>query len=80
MRAKASLSRSSNSRNRNITRARRNGGCADHEGNAAAAASTALFTSAAEANGTRFVTQPVAGSKTSPKRPDVPATSTPFTK
>ena len=44
-----------------------------HSGNAAFAAATAVPTSSAEANGTRAVTAPVAGSVTSPNVPLVPA-------
>ena len=71
---------SSSSLKRNITRARFSGVVAAHAGKAAAAASTARFTSAAEASGTRAVTRPVAGSKTSPKRSPVPAAVCPLMK
>ena len=63
--AMLSIDQSSNfskiSRKRNITRARRNGGCEDHSGKAAAAAATARSISASLANGTRDWTWPDAG-------------------
>src|SRR5258706_469274 len=57
-------------RNFCITRARRSGGVSRHSGNAAVAAFTAESTIAASANGTRFVTWPVAGLNASPWRPE----------
>src|SRR5665213_1764338 len=56
------------SRNLLRTRARRTGGVSRHAGNAATAALTAAFTSAAFANGTVRMTCPVAGFVTSPER------------
>ena len=52
-----------------MTRARRSDGVSRHSGNAAAAAFTAASIAAASQYGTRFVTRPVAGLKTSPMRP-----------
>ncbi len=65
--------RSSRSLKRNITRARLSGVVSAQAGKAAAAASTAACTSSTEASGTRFVTAPVAGSKTSAWRSERPA-------
>ena len=65
MAARSSAWRSSNALNLNITRARFDGVVADQSGKATAAASTAVRTSWTEASGTRLVTWPVAGSKTS---------------
>src|SRR5262245_25034128 len=60
--------RSTSSRNRVRTRARRTGGVVRHVGNAAVAAATAASTSAVFANGTTRTTLPVAGLVTSPNR------------
>ena len=46
-------------------------------GNAVRAAATAASTSPVDAKSTCFVTWPVAGSKTSPWRPEVPSTRRP---
>ena len=46
--------------------------------NAKLAAVTAVSTSAADANATRLLTRPVAGSNTSPVRPDGPANAFPL--
>ena len=46
-------------------------------GKAALAAATAASTSSTEAKSTSRATRPVAGSKTGPRRPDVPATGVP---
>jgi len=46
-------------------------------GNAARAAATAASTSSTEAKSTSRASAPVAGSKTGPRRPDVPATRAP---
>ena len=43
-------------------------------GNAAFAAATAASSSSTEAKSTHLACEPVAGSKTGPRRPDVPAT------
>src|SRR5580692_239619 len=64
----------------NITRARRCGLIADHSGKAASAALTATRISARLANGAFACTSPVAGSNTSPKRPDEPFTCFPAMK
>ena len=60
-----------------MTRARRSGGVAAQAGQAAAAAATALFTSAAPASATVAMTSPAAGLNTSPNLPLVPATCLP---
>ena len=65
------------SRKLNITCARRAGGVLAHPGSAAAAAATALPTSAALASGTAVMAAPVAGLNTSCWRPLVPAVSAP---
>ena len=76
--ASSSMWRSHSSLKRNMTRARKIGVVDDHPGSAASAASTALRTSAPLANGTFLVHSPVAGLKTSPKRPLSPATFWPL--
>ena len=75
--ANLSISRFKRSTNFIITRARRCGFTAAHAGCAAAAMSTACASSAADASGTLAWTSPVAGLKTSAKRPDVPLTCWP---
>src|SRR5262245_36305413 len=60
--------RSTSSRNRVRTRARRTAGVARQDGSAAVAAPTAASTSAVFANGTTRTTLPVAGLVTSPNR------------
>ena len=60
-------------------RARRSGGVFAQAGQAALATATTSSTSSAEASGTRFSATPVAGLKTSAKRPDLPGTRSPET-
>ena len=75
--ASLSMSRLRRSTKRMSTRARRCGLVAAQAGWALAATSTASASSAAEANGTRACTSPVAGLKTSAKRPERPSTAAP---
>ena len=79
LRASASLSISRLSRSTYfiITPARRCGLVAAQAGWAAAAMATAFAISSLDASGTRACTSPVAGLKTSAKRPDVPFTCSP---
>ena len=63
---------STSSRMWNITSARRDRLVARHAGNAALAEATAASTSAAEARSTAEAWFPVAGSQTTPDRPEVP--------
>ena len=73
-RAASSSIRASTSRLKaNMTRARRCGLTAAQAGWAASAAWTAASSSCGEASATRAWTSPRLGSKTSPKRPEVPA-------
>src|SRR5450756_2459572 len=68
------------SRNLNITRARRCGLVAPQAGCAASALAMACSTSECLARATLACTSPVLGSKTSPKRPEMPLTVLPPTK
>ena len=68
MAARSSACSSSSALRRNMQRARRNGGWADHSGNALEAAFTAASSSSAVPIGTRLLTRPVAGLYTSPVR------------
>src|SRR5271170_6983824 len=78
--AATSSSRCSNiSRKRKSTRALLRGGCADHAGNAAAAAATAVSTSAGVAKATFACNIPLAGLYTSPNRPELPVNVWPLT-
>ena len=65
------------SRKRNMMRARAGTGVCAQAGKAASAAAIAASVSGRSANGTRALTSPVAGLKTSPKRPLVPPTALP---
>src|SRR6266478_2136634 len=80
MRANSSACLSSSSRKRKSTRALVSGGVAAQSGKAPVAALTAASTSPASARATRLARSPVAGLKTSPKRPLVPATILPARK
>jgi len=62
----------------NITSARRDKLVARHAGNAATAFATAASTSATEAKSTAADCSPVAGLKTFPDLPEVPATTVPL--
>ncbi len=75
--ASLSFSWFNSSRNLNITRALRIGGVSAQAGKAAWAAATALATSALFASATWPVTAPVAGLKTSARRPLWPGTTRP---
>ena len=70
---------STSSRNRNSTSARCESEADRHAGNAAAASSTAVSTSWADAKSTSPDCTPVEGSYTRPWRPDVPGTTLPPT-
>ena len=78
--AMSSALASSSCLNLNSTRARLSGVVAAHPGKAACAEVIAASTSCFDARGTRPVTLPVAGLNTSPKRPLLPATSSPLMK
>src|SRR5471030_3063482 len=75
--ARSSYSFATNSRNLNITRARRCGLVAAQAGWAAAELAMAFSTSLLLASATLACTSPVLGSKTSPRRPEVPLTVLP---